>query len=271
VQKTLKLVAITLTLTFAALAQCGPAPNPPAQNPLPDQTTPNKSQSTDKAKPLKTPDDPNTFPEDASRAAEKQPTQNTTQNTDKTKSSKSADGSTAFPEDISRAAETKARTEKNAELGQFPDTPEPKLKRKNDSANSTNTPPVTPEESSSKATKLEPLDDEKSGNGGGDSAETGVHEMHKFDPHRADKNVEVGSYYLKEKNYKAAISRFQEALLYKPGDVAATKMLGQAYELTSRFEEARSLYQSYLKDYGKGPFAQQAQEGVARLTKKLNP
>ncbi len=252
-------------LAVAASAQCGPTPKAPTQNPLPDQTTPNKSQSADKTKPAKTPDDPNAFPEDVSRAAEKQQPQNTTQNVDKTKSQKAADDSTAFPEDISRAAEGKAKAEKNAESGQFPDTPEPKLKRKAEPAN---TPPVNPDESSSKGTKLEPLEDEKSSN---DSAETGVHEMHKFDPHRADKDVEVGSYYLTQKNYKGAVMRFQDALLYKPGDVAATKMLGQTYELTGRYEEARSLYENYLKDFSKGPFAGQAQEGVVRLAKKLSP
>ena len=222
-------------LAAATSAQCGPAPKSPAQNP-PQDTTP----------------------------------QANSQNTDKSKSQKSADDSTAFPEDISLAAEVKARTERNAESGQFPDTPEPKLKRRAVPENIAPIPPVNPNESSSKATKLEPLDDEKPGMDDGGSAESGVHEMHKFDPHRADKDVEVGKYYLTEKNYKGAIMRFKDALLFKPGDVAATRMLGQAFETTGRYDEALELYENYMKDFGKGPFAQQAQEGMERLKKRLS-
>jgi tetratricopeptide (TPR) repeat protein len=268
VQKIIKIAFLVCVFAAVAIAQCGPAPKSPTPNSLPDQTTPNKPQSTDKLKTAKAADDSTAFPEDVSRAAEKQPAQNNTLNTDKSKSAKAADDSTAFPEDISRAAEANAKAEKNAESGQFSDTPEPNLKRKTDT---TTVPPVSPEESSSKATKLEPMDDEKSGNGGNNGSETGMNEMHKFDPHRADKDVEVGSYYMAEKNYKGAIMRFQDALLYKPGDVVATRKLGQAYEVTGRFEEARALYENYLKDFSKGPFAQQAQECLARLAKKLNP
>src|SRR5438105_1656908 len=59
---------------------------------------------------------------------------------------------------------------------------------------------------------------------------TGVNEMRLWDPHRAAKDVEVGDYYFKLKNYRAAESRYREALMYKPDDAVATYRLAQALE-----------------------------------------
>jgi len=42
-----------------------------------------------------------------------------------------------------------------------------------------------------------------------------------WDPHKAAKDVEVGQWYLKLKNYRAALERFNSALSYKPDDAEA--------------------------------------------------
>ena len=46
-----------------------------------------------------------------------------------------------------------------------------------------------------------------------DSAPGDVQEFHPYDPHRASKDIEVGDFYFKKKNYGAALERYREALL----------------------------------------------------------
>ncbi len=81
------------------------------------------------------------------------------------------------------------------------------------------------EESSSKDTRIDltpPKDDQKnhpmSGVAISDAEESAsdVQEFHPWDPHKAAKNVEVGDFYFKRKNYRAALDRYKEALIYKP-------------------------------------------------------
>jgi tetratricopeptide (TPR) repeat protein len=92
-----------------------------------------------------------------------------------------------------------------------------------------------------------------------------VKEFHSWDPHKAAKNVEVGDYYFKRKNYHAAESRYREALLYKNNDASATFHLAECLEKTDRPEEALLGYESYLKILPHGPEAEKAQKAVERL------
>lgn len=92
-----------------------------------------------------------------------------------------------------------------------------------------------------------------------------VVEMTPYDPHRAEKAVEVGEYYLKRKNFKAAESRFLEALEFKPHDPAATMLLGSVYERTQRPVEAYKLYAEYVAATPAGERAEDANQGLSRL------
>src|SRR5207248_4143966 len=47
-----------------------------------------------------------------------------------------------------------------------------------------------------------------------DISDSDVTEFHQWDPHKAQKSVEVGDFYLQRKNYRAAIDRYREALQY---------------------------------------------------------
>ena len=82
------------------------------------------------------------------------------------------------------------------------------------------------------------------------------------------KCIEVGDYYFKQGNYRAAISRYQEALDWKPKDAEATYKLGEAQEKSGDFTGARENYQAYLKILPKGPYAEKAQKGIDRLKSK---
>jgi tetratricopeptide (TPR) repeat protein len=95
-----------------------------------------------------------------------------------------------------------------------------------------------------------------------------VREFHPWDPHRAAKDVEVGDFYFKRKNYRAAEARYREALVYKSNDAMATFGLAQCLEKLGKLDEARENYEGYLKILPHGPRAQDAQKALDRLNKE---
>jgi tetratricopeptide (TPR) repeat protein len=131
-------------------------------------------------------------------------------------------------------------------------------------------PPDTPGTSTSKDDKVDispPANDAKAHpNAGMDNPDIG--EFHPFDPHRAAKDVEVGNFYFKQHNYRAAISRYREALLYKPNDAIATFSLADALEKSGGLQEAAQNYRAYLKILPNGPKATDAHKALERLQAK---
>ncbi len=122
------------------------------------------------------------------------------------------------------------------------------------------------EESSSNDTKIDlspPADDAKHP---GANASSDVNEFHVYDPHKAEKDIEVGDFYFKRKNYTAAINRYRSALNWKPNDAIATFRLAVALEKTGQLEDARRNYEGYLKILANGPFAAEAKNALQRLT-----
>ena len=95
-----------------------------------------------------------------------------------------------------------------------------------------------------------------------------VGEFKPWNPHKAQKNVEVGDYYAKQKNYSAAISRYREALEYKPKDALATFKLAETLEKVNAYQEARDDYEAYLIILPQGPLAEKARSGIERLKDK---
>jgi|SRR5580704_8488958 tetratricopeptide (TPR) repeat protein len=93
----------------------------------------------------------------------------------------------------------------------------------------------------------------------------GVSEFHTWDPHKAAKDVEVGDFYFKRKNYRAAEERYREALRYKDNDAVATIRLAVCLEKLGILDDARAEYESYLKILPHGPQAAEAQTGIDRL------
>lgn len=93
----------------------------------------------------------------------------------------------------------------------------------------------------------------------------GVSEFHTWDPHKAAKSIEVGDFYFKRKNYRAAEERYREALHYKDDDAIATLKLAISLEKLGVMDDALAEYQSYLKILPHGPEADQAQKAIDRL------
>ncbi len=130
------------------------------------------------------------------------------------------------------------------------------------------------EVSSSKDTRIDlspPKDDAKNHPQSGaaivDSTEqpSDTDELHPWDPHRAAKDVEVGDYYFKRKNYRGAMERYKDALTYKPNDAIANFRLAECEEKTGNASDAIQHYQAYLKILPAGPFAADAQKALERL------
>jgi len=180
------------------------------------------------------------------------------------------------------AAQTQNSTPPAPSKSQSPDSASPQKPARNPNL----TPPRSdsvnidsldagPGESSSKDTQIDlspPPDDAKAHpksaealQDEGTTADGGVSEMHPWDPHRAAKDVEVGDYYFKRKNYVGAESRYREALYYKDNDAVATFRLAVCLEKMDRLDEARSEYEAYLKILPYGPLAPDAKRALDRL------
>ncbi|MDR3764831.1 MAG: tetratricopeptide repeat protein [Acidobacteriota bacterium] len=86
-----------------------------------------------------------------------------------------------------------------------------------------------------------------------------------WSPLRCMKDVEVGRFYYKQENYKAALSRFREALEYKPRDAEATFRLAETLEKMKQVPEALQRYEEYLSILKDGPHAAEAHKALDRL------
>jgi tetratricopeptide (TPR) repeat protein len=101
-----------------------------------------------------------------------------------------------------------------------------------------------------------------------DLNEADVGEFTPWNPMKAMKDVEVGDFYYKKENYRAAISRYREALEYKPRDAEATFKLAEALGKSGDTAGAKENYEEYLKILPNGPYAKKAKEGLERLKEK---
>ncbi len=125
-------------------------------------------------------------------------------------------------------------------------------------------------ESSSKETQIDispPTDDAKK-HPEADLTDTGVDEFTPWNPMKAMKDVEVGDFYFKKENYQAAISRYREALEFKPHDAEATFKLAEVLNKTGDTAGAIENYQAYLKILPNGPYAKKAHEALDKLKAK---
>lgn len=132
------------------------------------------------------------------------------------------------------------------------------------------------QESSSSDTKIDispPKDDAKNHPNSRSAIEAvdetrpsdGVQEFRPWNPMKALKDVEVGDFYFKRKNYRAALDRYKEALYYKENDAVATFKVAECQEKLGDAAEARSNYEAYLRILPEGPLAADAEKALDRL------
>lgn len=133
------------------------------------------------------------------------------------------------------------------------------------------------EASSSRDTRIDlspPKDDAKNHPTSQDAVEdlvpgnpdtTGIQEFHPWNPLKASKDIRVGDFYFKRKNYKAALERYKEALYYKDNDAVASFRVAECQEKLGDKDEARKYFEQYLKILPEGPLAKDARASLEKL------
>jgi len=98
---------------------------------------------------------------------------------------------------------------------------------------------------------------------------TGAPEEAEFNPLKAEKNLEVGKYYLKKGNWDAAIDRLKDAIRYKSNFAEPHRLLGEAYEKKGNLKEAVAFYEKYLTILPGAEDADKVRKRVDKLSEKM--
>jgi tetratricopeptide (TPR) repeat protein len=90
-----------------------------------------------------------------------------------------------------------------------------------------------------------------------------------WDPLRAEKDLEVGQYYMRRGDVDAAIDRFQDATIAKPGYAIPFRFLGEAQEKKGLRKQAIKSYQRYLDLYPHAEDRDKIQKKIDKLFKEV--
>ena len=118
-------------------------------------------------------------------------------------------------------------------------------------------PPGPPDSSRPKSSNKKPKDK--------DTPTTSATDQPTWDPLRAEKDLEVGQFYLKKGDLDAAIDRFQDAATAKPGFAIPYRYLGEAQEKRGDKQEALKSYRRYLDLYPHAEDAKKIQKKIDKL------
>jgi tetratricopeptide (TPR) repeat protein len=123
-------------------------------------------------------------------------------------------------------------------------------------------PPATP------ATPARPAEKKPLPKKNKDNATESAEDQPKWDPQRAEKDIEVGQYYMRKGDVDAAIDRFTDATVAKPGYAVPFKYLGEAQEKKGLKKPAAKSYQRYLDLYPKAEDAEKIRKRIEKLYKE---
>ncbi len=98
-----------------------------------------------------------------------------------------------------------------------------------------------------------------------DTATKNAEDQPKWDPLRAEKDLEVGRYYMRTGNIDAAIDRFQDAIQAKPGYAVPFLYLGEAQEKKGMKRDAVKSYARYLELYPHAEDKEKIQKKIEKL------
>jgi len=88
---------------------------------------------------------------------------------------------------------------------------------------------------------------------------------HKYDAYNAEKDIEVGTFYIHKGDVDAAIPRFEDAAKLRPKYGKPRLLLGEAYEKKHDYTTAVKYYKEYLKVYPNAPDAKKVQTKIEKL------
>jgi tetratricopeptide (TPR) repeat protein len=103
-----------------------------------------------------------------------------------------------------------------------------------------------------------------------DTATKNAEDQPKWDPLRAEKDIEVGKYYMKTGNVDAAIDRFHDAIEAKPGYAVPYLYLGEAQEKKGMKHDAIKSYSRYLELYPHAEDKQKIEKKIAKLRSEVD-
>jgi tetratricopeptide (TPR) repeat protein len=90
-----------------------------------------------------------------------------------------------------------------------------------------------------------------------------------WDPLRANKSMEVGTFYLKRGNYDAAIDRFEEAARLQPNLARPYLKLGETWEKKKDLPKAVAAYRKYLELYRTAPDGNKIRKRIEGLERRI--
>jgi tetratricopeptide (TPR) repeat protein len=88
---------------------------------------------------------------------------------------------------------------------------------------------------------------------------------HKYDAYNAEKDIEVGTFYMHKGDIDAAIPRFQDAAKLRPDYGKPRLLLAEAYEKKHDPSSAVKYYKEYLKVYRGAPDAKKVEKRIEKL------
>lgn len=103
-----------------------------------------------------------------------------------------------------------------------------------------------------------------------DTAVNSAPDQPQWDPLRADKDLQVGKYYMKKGDIDAAIDRFEDATVAKPGYAVPFLYLGEAYEKKGKKKPAVKAYQRYLDLFPHADDAEKIRKKIEKLHQEID-
>jgi tetratricopeptide (TPR) repeat protein len=128
-----------------------------------------------------------------------------------------------------------------------------------------------PQESSSKPEQAPPATPPKSPpKQKKDTATQNAPDQPTWDPLRAEKDLEVGQYYMRRGDLDAAIDRFQDATTAKPGYAIPFRFLGEAQEKKGLKKQALKSFQRYLDLYPHAEDGEKVRKKIDKLHREVD-
>ncbi len=102
-----------------------------------------------------------------------------------------------------------------------------------------------------------------------DTATQNAPDQPMWDPLRAERDLQVGEFYLHKGDLDAAIDRFQDAALAKPGYAIPFRFLGEAQEKKGLRRDAIQSYTRYLDLYPHAEDKEKIEKKIEKLRSEV--
>jgi tetratricopeptide (TPR) repeat protein len=89
------------------------------------------------------------------------------------------------------------------------------------------------------------------------------------DPILCDKNINIGDFYFKQKNYAAAIRRYLDAIEYQADSARAHDALARAYQKNDQQAKAVAVYRQFIEKNPDSPQIAEFRTKLAKLEKSI--